>query len=283
MSRRGSRWTTDKPPFGAAEVDRNHPLGEGVVAHWVMNEGTGQLYSMPGSLVSSPSTAMSGVFVVEQGRLCTKFTGDPQHVNFGNQAPLNITGPFTLIGWCRRNSALAYNVPITRRGGSGGSQLQYQLTWLHSGETPANGVRLDWRTGGNLRTLNSTSAYTTSAWHQLAATYDLATARLFVQGLQDGSASVSGAVDTFSVNNYLGQDGDVTPNYSVALFDNVSIYRTALIPANIQWLYAEPYAFLRPKVPRRYFVPAAAAPTGTIRPRRGVLRGVGTGLLGGVG
>ena len=72
-----------------------------------------------------------------------------------------------------------------------------------------------------------------NAWTHLAATYDGATLRLYVNGAQVGSKAVSGAIATSTGPLRIGGDS-IWGEYFSGLLDDVRVYKRALSASEIQ-------------------------------------------------
>ncbi len=72
-----------------------------------------------------------------------------------------------------------------------------------------------------------------NTWTHLAATYDGATLRLFVNGVQVASVARSGAIATSADPLQIGGD-PIYGQYFAGRIDEVRVYNTALTAAQIQ-------------------------------------------------
>jgi len=93
------------------------------------------------------------------------------------------------------------------------------------------------KTGSNNIMYLATKTISTRTWHYIVGTYDGSTVRVFIDGIEGSSVSVSGLSldNTGNVEISYG-DGTNTLNGSIA---NVQIYNTALTPQEIQYLYQQ--------------------------------------------
>jgi len=88
--------------------------------------------------------------------------------------------------------------------------------------------------GGTYGTpLYGTAALTANTWTHLAATYDGATMRLYVNGVQVASRAQTGAIATSTNPLQIGGDS-IYGQYFAGRIDEVRIYNRALSAAQIQ-------------------------------------------------
>ena len=220
------------------------PNNLGLVGSWTFNDGAGILAT------DSSGTGNSGVVTnMEEADWVTgkrggalDFGGGDEYVVVAESSSLKITQAVTLAAWVRRTDASAYAVPVSKRSGSGGSQLQYQLTWVRNNEGAHNDkIRLDITAAGSIRTVNSDSAYSqTNEWHHLAATYDRSNMRVYFDGVLAGTAAQTNEITDFTNNVFIGQDNEQAPglpSYSKAAMDDVRIYSRALTATEVAALY----------------------------------------------
>jgi hypothetical protein len=81
--------------------------------------------------------------------------------------------------------------------------------------------------------LNGTAGLTLNAWAHLAATYDGATLRLYVNGTQVASSAVSGAIATTAGSLRIGGN-NVWSEWFKGTIDDVRVYNRALSAAEVQ-------------------------------------------------
>ena len=86
---------------------------------------------------------------------------------------------------------------------------------------------------GGERDAVGTSALPLNAWSHLAATFDGAVVRLFVNGVQAGSLPVSGSMAASTGALRLGGNG-VWGEWFAGLIDEVRVYNRALSASEIQ-------------------------------------------------
>jgi hypothetical protein len=104
--------------------------------------------------------------------------------------------------------------------------------------------------------VQAVTALAANAWHHIAATYDGANARIYLNGKQDNSAALTGNITSETGDTvYIGKNDN--GNFFEGRIEGVRIYRRAITADEVRWLYAEPYAGLMPS-PNMFLVGAAA-------------------------
>jgi len=88
--------------------------------------------------------------------------------------------------------------------------------------------------GSTTRTVTGTSKLPLNAWTHLATTYDGATVRLYVNGLQVASAAQTGSIATTTNLLQIGGSPALGAQYFSGRIDEVRIYNRALSAAEIQ-------------------------------------------------
>lgn len=255
--RRSPLWSDPrvKPPYGAAAVDWSHPLSAGLLACWLFNEGIGPAQSIAGSprsIVLQNAATTWGPTEADIGLVSVATAGTTQG---------GILSPTLTIA---AGAAFSVRIRFTNRGsddwcslltvGNRGMVLVAAHVYWFSGDadgingslTPALGVVHD------------------SLFTRVAA----GSTALYVDGTPDGTnTGGGGAYGLDRIGNDQFSESFVGNHHTMQVWDRV-------LPADYAlWLAAEPYAFLRPALRRRYFVAGAAA--GSVVPRRLPLLGVG--------
>jgi hypothetical protein len=87
---------------------------------------------------------------------------------------------------------------------------------------------------GGERDARGSAALPTATWSHLAVTYDGTTVRLFVNGVQTGSAAGGGAMAVSSRPLKLGGNAVFSDEWYAGLLDDVRIYNRTLSASEIQ-------------------------------------------------
>ena len=154
------------------------------------------------------------------------FDGASGYVSVPHHAALDITGAITLEAWV--NTTAGFNQYIITKNedsfylaiGPVGSSPNKASFWL-------NGVTGSW--------LQSTTDINDGDWHHLAATYDGAQIRIYVDGSVSNSAAATGAISTGTNAVLLGNR--LSEGISTGKFDEIAVSNRALSAAEILAIY----------------------------------------------
>src|SRR5207247_6798599 len=150
------------------------------------------------------------------------FNGTNAFVSINNATSLQLTTGMTLEAW-------VYPTTVSNKWRDviykGNDNYYLEGTSNHSSRPAMGG------TFGS--DLVGTSALTANTWAHLAATYDGATMRLYVNGVQVASRAQTGAIATSTNPLQIGGDS-LYGQYFAGRIDEVRIYNRALSAAGIQ-------------------------------------------------
>ena len=234
-----------------------------LVGWWPFEEGSGSSIvdaSGNGNHGNLPSGA---TWVTGVSGLALNLDGSAQRAIVPDSPTLDITGAITLATWVKPQRMTTQH--LIHKGNNG--QDGYELS-LAGAPTGANGrpfVRFNNLTNGNLYRLNGTQLYPFdgNTWFHLAATYDGATMKLYVNGVLDSSRA---AVLTIGANNEtlaIGTQSDAQFPLLGPL-DDTRVYSRALSDAEI----AELAGALPPTT---HTITASAGTGGSISPSGAVV------------
>jgi PKD repeat protein len=199
----------------------------GLVAAYNFQEGTGttvQDASGQGNhgTLSNASWTNNGQF----GKALS-FNGSSSWVTVADKNSLDLTNGMTLEAWVYPTATMSgwRNVLLKERTGG----LAYGLYANSDTNRPVASINI----GGNDQNLPGTSALTANTWVHLAATYDGATERLFVNGTQVASRAQTGNMPVSTGALRIGGNS-VWGEYFQGRIDEVRIYNRALSAAEIQ-------------------------------------------------
>jgi hypothetical protein len=165
---------------------------------WNNATSTKQNYSNEVVIVASNSTTAAGI-LGSNGSFALNFDGvnDPalvDYVNCSNAASANITGAITIEAWVRTDGAATQSIVKKNFGTTSGYELSL------SNNVPTLPQNFFFRLNGvDANRVNSTNYYPIDGtWAHVAATYDGATMKLYVNGVLNGTPL---SVVTSIVNN----------------------------------------------------------------------------------
>jgi len=198
----------------------------GLVAAYSFNEGTGS--TVTDASGNGNTGTISGATWTTAGKYgsALSFNGTSSLIAIPASASLNITSAITLEAWTYPT--------VSQSGWRTILQKESEAFWLHASSTagalrPGAGGTFN----GSTSTFYAPSAIAVTTWTHLAMTYDGATARLYVNGAQVSSMSVSGALQSTTTPLRIG--GNVPyGEFFQGLIDEVRVYNRALSAAEIQ-------------------------------------------------
>lgn len=246
-----------KPGVGT-QIDWSHPLANGLVFAWILNEGSGTAMNLVSRVVSSLGGAATwtpgsngprvnipqagGNRVIETASQGIPNTNSVLSMVAAGQLASIITSRNTLFGMGRESTALGINI-------------QWESD-IHVGAYKAS--------SGPILVEHTKDIDT--AYHVFVYTQDPNASPVsifYVDGLQAATnnptpetAVVDKVLIGENVNEAAVQNWDGTINYAL-------IYNKVLSPAFVSWLFAEPYAFmLQPTYRRWATIQAGTTPMG---------------------
>jgi hypothetical protein len=194
----------------------------GLVAAYGFNEGSGTLvHDVSGN---GNNGTISGATWTTSGKYgkALNFNGTNARVNINNATSLQLRSGMTLEAWVYRTSVSSAWRDVIYKG----NDNYYLEGSSPNSSRPAIGGTF----GGNLY---GTSPLTANTWAHLAATYNGATMRLYVNGVQVASRAQTGVIATSTNPLQIGGDS-IYGQYFAGRIDEVRIYNQALSAAQIQ-------------------------------------------------
>ena len=218
----------------------------GLVAHWKMDENTGTTTLADASGLSNNATTVAGdpAFVSGVEGNAMSLNGTSQYATVPDANSLDITNAITMTAWfrCDQTANTTQRIlakTIMRQGTTITGIDGYELSLSSAGKVF---VRFNQQTNSDVYRLNSNASYPLngSAWMHVAATYDGAYIRIYINGILD--ATGANQIFTIASNNLplvIGRQDDPSfYTYFKGALDEVRIYNRALSLSEIQALMA---------------------------------------------
>lgn len=195
----------------------------GLVAAYAFNEGTGTTVA-DASGNGNTGTITSATWTTGKYGRGLSFNGTNALVTVKDSASLHLTNAMTLEGWVNPGTAVHQWEDIIYKGND-----NYYLEATSSKNVPAG--------GGTVGTQNAVAygivTLPQNSWSHVALTYDGATLRLYVNGVQVSSQARTGNIVTSTNPLQIGGDSLFTQFFK-GIIDEVRIYNVALAAAQIQ-------------------------------------------------
>ena len=203
----------------------------GLVAAYGFDEGSGTtLTDLSGN---GNNGAVSGATWSASGRYggALSFDGATNWVTVNNSASISLTTGMTIEAWVKTPADTNWRCVVLKERTGG---LSYGL---YSGDT--NGYPAGYIRPASDIDATSSSLLPLNTWVHLATTYDGATLRLYVNGVQAAATAMTGNIVTSTSPLRIGGDS-VWGEYFKGLIDEVRIYNRALGQSEIQTDMATP-------------------------------------------
>ena len=208
----------------SATVLADHP-----VAYWRMDETTGS--TMADASGNANQGRYVGIYTLGQpGALAggaVAFDGQSGAASVMNSPSLQVN-TVTIEMWIKKHTDTEYGVYVAKNvepGGGAGSSWFQVLNSHHNGE-------LEFRvTSDGAPAVLSNSTLALNTWYYVVATYDGATAKIYLNGKLDGTLKVTAVPKQTSDPLFIGRRMDGL--FADASLANVAIYSAALSAARI--------------------------------------------------
>ncbi|HEV8250104.1 MAG TPA: LamG-like jellyroll fold domain-containing protein, partial [Gaiellaceae bacterium] len=215
---------------------RDEVLADQPAGYWRLGEQTGT--TAASETGANNGTYLNGVTLGQPGALtadvnkAASFDGVDDTVSVPSSTALSATNAVTVEAWVKRTRSGAWQ-NVVAKPGSGATATQNYALWINTSNQPVG----YFGNGSSSLSVTSPSAIDTN-WHFLTLTYDNATARLYVDGVQ--RASVNSTLH-LTANTQPLTIGRSTDNLRIfgGLIDEPAVYPTALSATRIQAHYAK--------------------------------------------
>ncbi len=207
-------------------VTPTRAAGQGPVAAYSFNEGTGATVT-DASGRGNHGTTTSTTWGTGRFGGALSFNGTSSWVTVPDSASLDLTNRLTLEAWVNPVQLTgAWRTVIFKQTTTG---MAYALYGANSANRPLGQVNI----GGEQNAIGP-AALPLNAWTHLAATYDGATVRLFVNGTQVATKPQTGNAAVSTGVLRIGGNSIWTAERFRGLIDEVRIYDRALTAAEVQ-------------------------------------------------
>jgi hypothetical protein len=214
---------TTSPPVAVTVSNTASP---GLVAAFGFNEGSGS------TVLDSSGTSNNGTITNATWTAAGKFgaalsfNGTSSWVTVPDAPSLDLTNGMTLEAWVNPSALSGWRTALLKESSG---NLAYAMYANDNTPNPAVTVRI----GTGDSSAVGTSALPLNTWTHLAATYDGAQLRLYVNGVQAGSRAQTGNMAVSTGPLRVGGNA-VWTEFFAGLIDEVRVYNRALSAAEIQ-------------------------------------------------
>jgi hypothetical protein len=164
------------------------------------------------------------------------FDGVDDEVVVPHNANQNTGSQITIDAWVSRNTFGHGWSIVNKRSSSNIGGYTFETT--HSPFAPDNGLQWVIMIGGTFRSLQTpANVLTIGTFQHVAATYDGAMMRIYVDGVEKANMAVSGAIDAVSDPLVIGRNVVNTFDDWNGLIDEVELFNRALSQAEIQAIF----------------------------------------------
>lgn len=206
---------------------------QGLVGYWRLDEGSGR--NTADSSGNNNGGQLRGVggptWVAGQVGNALRFDGADEYVNVAASPVFGITGDITMAAWIKREAPLAYDAIMAKTDGA--NFFDYDF-YFSDGD---NRLRL-WSDFGNPTPVFSTREVTDTNWHHVAVTRAGSTVTFYIDGLEAGTTTMTGAFANNSIPIRIATDGPAWDPKSLfqGRIDEARLYNRALSAAEIRSL-----------------------------------------------
>ncbi|HWX21958.1 MAG TPA: LamG-like jellyroll fold domain-containing protein [Candidatus Binatia bacterium] len=221
-------------PTNSSPPPTNSSPAPTLVAAYGFEEGTGSTLSDASG--HGNLGTLNGATWTTGGRFgnALSFDGSSAAVIVNDSSSLDLTAGMTLEAWVYPTSVTGWHEVIYK-----GNDLYF----LEGSTSVTTGPAVGLGDTGSNPMLSSATGLPLNTWSHLAATYDGATLRLFVNGVQVGAFARTGPIGTSTLPLSIGAD-TVHGSYFAGLIDEVRIYNGPVSASQIQTDMKTPVAAL---------------------------------------
>ncbi len=198
------------------------------VSYWKLNERSGTIcgdatVANPGTYEGTPTLGLGSLVATDATGTAVGFGGAGTDARIGQSGSLDLSTGITIEAFIQPSSLPATGVVRTIVAKTGSYSLE-----LNGPTLEMSVVQL----GVSRRLQAPAGTIVAGRVYDVAGTYDGATERLYVNGVQVASAALSGAADATLAGLRIGS-WDGTQQFFAGTIDDVSLYASALSPSQV--------------------------------------------------
>ena len=231
----GNVGTSSANTFVVESPYRTAIMADNPGGYWRLGEAFGT--TAADETGANPGTYQNGAVLAQPGALAVdantaaSFDGVNDIVSVPSSASLNATTGVTMEAWVKRSKSGAWQNVLAKPGNGATASQNYAL-WINTTNQPAAFF------GNGSSSVGVYGPAIDTNWHHVAATYDNATAKMYVDGVLQ--ASVNSNIN-LTANTGALTIGRTTDNNRIfgGLLDEPAVYRATLSAARIQAHFAK--------------------------------------------
>ncbi|HET6694917.1 MAG TPA: LamG domain-containing protein, partial [Gaiellaceae bacterium] len=217
----------------AMSTYREDVLSDGPSGYWRLGEGSGTLAddeasTNNGTYQNGPTLGQTGALLAD-ANTAVSFDGVNDIVSVPHSASLNATSGVTIEAWVKRTKTGAWQ-NILAKPGNGAVAAQNYALWINTTNQPVAFF------GNGSSSVGAYAPAIDTNWHHIVATYDNATAKVYIDGVLRVSTSSSIQLSANTQPLLIGRTTDNIRIFGGTL-DEVAVYPSALSAARIQAHY----------------------------------------------
>jgi len=226
-------------------LDRSHPLMNGLVGWWPMQEGAGlTAFDLSGQGNHGTLTNMDQTtdwVVGRNGGASLDLDGSDDFIECGDIEETQGIGQLTLSCWAALTSPLLKDHCLISKDDQ--SNRSWSLVQLGAAGSVDDNLRFILRTTSTYTIDSADAAWPNdSEWHHAVAVYDGSNGRVYIDGVQSGSdTSATGTINSTSNTVKIGRRSDGFGDTDGKIQD-VRIWNRALTATEVRQLYLNPWA-----------------------------------------
>jgi Concanavalin A-like lectin/glucanases superfamily len=211
------------------------PIGppSGIVSWW---PGDGNFTDI---VAGSNGTPVGGVtFAPSEVGQAFNFNGVDGAVTAPHNSNQNTGNQIAIEAWVYPRTSGHGRPILQKRSAANVGGYTFETTDTTNGPGPSNGLQfVIWINGTQNLLQTPANALTIGTWQHVAATFDGATMKIYVNGVASASLPVAGTIDPVLNPIVIGQNVATTTYDWDGLIDEVSLYNRALTAAEIQAIF----------------------------------------------
>lgn len=251
-----TRWGKQKPPLGA-QINWGHPLARDIKLVYFLPSPHNIVTAKPGTISGIPGSDMRGWIL-----------DGTQYLQAAETVAVSPTKSLTVIAMGSTITLPGANTRDWAIAKGAASNYEFELCFVSNllVSNKAQFSLLQPSGVGFYRTVGGVTTIEVGRIYMVGGTWNIngTEASIFLDGKKEGSITTgAGTLAEGTAPVQIASRADATSQKHRGLLQYAAAWQRCLTVAEMEWLNAEPYAFMQPPQPwRKYFVPETVAPAG---------------------